>query len=90
MSKKADLEGAVKVHCSKMYQQAVKQYQKKYNEILHFDACMDFGPSKRNQLWKDALALCGSPYHWMSRNNWSEQAWKFLAQFTKGEQHERI
>lgn len=43
------------------------------------------GIARQERLISDALALCGSPYHSLSRQNWNESEYKFLAKFTTEE-----
>ena len=94
MSRKADLKGAVYAFNSQTFQRALDRYNSLYNDLLYYCAIGnshggEIGIGRRNLLIDDAMAICGSPYHRISRNNWPEAAWKFLAQFTLKEKGEK-
>ena len=81
-------EGTVKAYNSEQYQKALDKYKRLYNSQLYYDAIGSsrggtISIGKRNLLRADCLATCGSPHHRVSRQQWSEEAWLFLAQFTK-------
>lgn len=77
-------EERVKEYCVKVvYGAAYDKYQQQRDQLLYDDAVMDLSHSRKELLVSDAYALCGSPFHTISRTHWSETAWKFLAQFTK-------
>ena len=71
-------------------QKAQARYNALGNETIYEDACLDrFGIAqltrvRRDLLIEEALAICGSPFCRVSRIQWNDTQWQYLAQFTKG------
>ncbi len=84
-------EEQINQHLIAVQQAVVQQYNKLFDSVLYDDATLDrFGAGRLsvarcNLLIDDAMAILGSPHYRTSRTNWSQTAYKFLAQFTKGE-----
>ncbi len=83
-------EEKVKEYLQQQLSRARSRYEQGFDEALFDDAMLGKNGSflsreRHGLLASDAMVLCGSPYHTMSRNHWSQTAYKFLAQFTKGE-----
>ncbi len=80
-------EERVKEHLQQQLSRARSRYEQGFDQVLFDDAMLStngvLSTERRNLLISDAMALCGSPYHTMSRNHWGLEAWVFLTQYTR-------
>lgn len=82
----------VQQYLDKQWKKAQERYNRLHNPLLYGWASLDrYGKEVLPAYWlsklvDDALAICGSPYHSMSRQRWGDSAWKYLAEFTGEEQ----
>ena len=81
----------VKQYLDEQWEKAYKRYLKLHDALLYDYASLDRYGKQLLREWllqkltDEAMAICGSPYHTMSRQRWGDSAWKYLAEFTKGE-----
>ena len=78
-------------YLNEQWEKAHTRYLALHNPIIYDYASLDrHGKENLPAYWlrkllDDAMAICGSPYHSMSRQRWGDSAWKYLAEFTKGD-----
>ena len=60
---------------------AIEQYRECYDNDAFVVATQGVGETTKQALIREAMALCGSPYHRVTRRRWNEDQLAFLALF---------